>query len=170
VSRFVAGMIAGFALFPLVGLVAIWFWPWSVNANTEPAKLEGQLMRHVLDRAVARQAPRLSNPFQATDENLMAGMKFYRDGCSGCHGGADKPSLWGTSAFYPRVPQFGVDPPRRPEWQTFWIVKNGVRHTGMGAWGNLATDEDLWKVSPFLSRVESLPPTVAPEWKNPHGR
>jgi thiosulfate dehydrogenase len=166
-SRFAAGMIAGFTLCVLTGLAAVWFWPWSVNANAEPGKLEGQLMRHVFDRGVARQAPRLSNPLQATDENLLAGMKFYRDGCAGCHGGADKPSQWGTTAFYPRVPQFGVDAPKRPDWQIFWIVRNGVRHTGMGAWGNLAPDQDLWKVSLFLSRIDSLPPTVVAEWKGP---
>jgi len=83
---------------------------------------------------------------------------------------ADKPSLWRTTAFYPRVPQFGVDPPRRPHGRIFWIVKNGVRHTGVGAWGNLVSNTDIWKVSLFLGRIESLPPTVASEWKNPPGQ
>jgi thiosulfate dehydrogenase len=168
--KFFSGVIAGVAFSALVGFLAFWFWPWDINANAEPGALEGRLMRQVFDRAVARQAPRLSNPLQPTDENLMAGMKFYREGCSGCHGGATKTSSWGTTAFYPRVPQFGIDPPRRPEWQTFWIVKNGIRHTGMGAWGALANDNEIWQVCLFLSRVESLPPAVAAEWKTPHGQ
>lgn len=168
--KFFAGVIASLTLSALTGLATFWFWPWHLNATAQPSALEGQLMRHTFDRAVARQAPRLSNPLKATDEELMAGMKMYTDDCSGCHGGATKSSIWGTTAFYPRVPQFGVEPPRRPDWQIFWIVKNGVRYTGMGAWGNLATDDEIWRVSLFLSRIESLPPTVAAEWKNPHGR
>jgi thiosulfate dehydrogenase len=166
---FVAGVVTGLVLSGLTAVTALWFWPWQVNATATPGTLETQMLRRALDRSVTRQAPRLSSPLPATDENLMAGMKFYRDGCSGCHGTANKPSTWGTTAFYPRVPQFGLNPPRRPDWQTFWIVKNGVRDTGMGAWGNLATDEQIWQVSMFLSRLEALPSAVAAEWQHPHG-
>ncbi len=169
-SKFLAGVIVGLLLSALTGFAAVWFWPWHVNATAEPGALENQLMRRVFQMSVDRQAEQLPDPLMATNENLMAGMKFYRDGCAGCHGEANKPSTWGTTAFYPRVPQFGVEPPKRPDWQIFWIVKNGVRYTGMGAWGNLAPDGDLWKVSLFLSRIETLPPAVAAEWKNPQGR
>jgi hypothetical protein len=101
----------------------------------------------------------------------MVGMKFYRDGCAGCHGDADNPSVSVTRSFYPRVSQFGVDPPQvGSECQAFWILKNGVRYTGMGDWSGLASDDELWKVSLFLSRIESLPLTVATEWEDLHGR
>ena len=42
---------------------------------------------------------------------LRAGLKVYRDGCSGCHGDYQKPSYRGTTAFYPRVPQFAPHTP-----------------------------------------------------------
>jgi mono/diheme cytochrome c family protein len=165
---FIAGVLAGLIVTFLAGILVFWLWPWHLDATAQPGVVESRMMRYIFDRTVARQAFRLSNPLKATDENLMAGMRTYREGCSGCHGDAKKPSIWGTTAFYPRVPQFGVDsPPRRPDWQTFWIVKNGVRYTGMGAWGNLDSDDQIWQVSLFLSRIESLPPTVDAEWKKP---
>src|SRR2546430_4502851 len=41
---------------------------------------------------------------------------------------SEKKSIWGTSDFYPRVPQFGFDPPRLPDWQIYWVLKNGIRY------------------------------------------
>ena len=78
-----------------------------------------------------------------------------------------RPSPWGTTSFFPRVPQFATEPPNRPEWQIYWIVKNGIRNTGMGAWSQLMTDDQIWKVSGFLSHVTSLPQEVANAWSKP---
>jgi len=72
-------------------------------------------------------------------------MKTFKNGCAGCHGDADGPSHWGTTAFYPRVPQFVQQPPRLTEPQMFWVVKHGVRYTGMAAWDGLLSDDETWK-------------------------
>ena len=49
-------------------------------------------------------------------------MKFYINGCAGCHGDGNQRSTWGTTSFFPRVPQFGTRAPSRPDWQIFWIA------------------------------------------------
>jgi mono/diheme cytochrome c family protein len=85
--------------------------------------------------------------------------------CAGCHGDADGPSQWGTTSFYPSVPQFAQQPPRLTAPQMFWIVKHGVRYTGMGAWNGLLSDDEIWKVVTFLNHVEHLPPRVAEEFQ-----
>ena len=117
--------------------------------------------------AVAREAPRAQNPIAPTSENLREGMKIFRDTCAGCHGEAGKPSVWGTTGYYPRVPQFDATPPAKPDWQLFWIAKHGVRYTGMGAMGGVMPDDRIWKVVTFVSRIRSLPPDVEAEWRGP---
>jgi mono/diheme cytochrome c family protein len=94
------------------------------------------------------------------NRSTESGAKVYRDGCAGCHGDSQKPSHWGSTAFYPRAPQFASEPPDKPEWQIFWIVKNGVRYSGMGAWDGEIPDEKIWQVVTFLSRLRNLPPEV----------
>ena len=61
-------------------------------------------------------------PLAASDETLLQGMKFYINGCAGCHGDGKQRSTWGTTSFFPRVPQFGTRAPSRPDWQIFWIA------------------------------------------------
>ena len=159
--NFIAGILTC-----LVALVlAAWFYPWSVAATAEPAAAERWLMTRLVDKAIAREAPRATNPFAASDEVLIEGMKFYTNGCAGCHGDGRQDSVWGTTSFFPRPPQFGKQATARPDWQIFWIVKHGIRNTGMGGWSKLAGDDDLWKVALFVDRIDSLPPAVAARWR-----
>jgi thiosulfate dehydrogenase len=165
-SRFIAGVACG-AVVALAGVAAlVWFWPWRVEATGAPNAVEVTLMRSLLDRAVAREA-RLTDPTPPSRENLLAGLKIFRDGCAGCHGDGRHRSSWGSTSFLPRVPQFGSEPPVRSESEIYWIVKNGIRNTGMGGWAHLMSDEDVRKVAGFLAHVRSLPASVASEWSGP---
>src|SRR6476660_9223437 len=95
-------------------IVVSGFWP--VMGTAEPPAWETTMARRTLTASVARQAPKAQNPLSPSSEVLRAGLKVYRDGCSGCHGDYQKPSHWGTTAFYPRVPQFALNAPDRPDW------------------------------------------------------
>jgi mono/diheme cytochrome c family protein len=96
-------------------------------------------------------------------------MKLYRNNCSGCHGDAGRPSRWGTQGFYPRVPQFAQSPPQKPDWQLLWIVRHGIRYSGMGAWREeMLSDKDAWEVVTFLSRLNTLPAAVETAWHDNH--
>ncbi|HVH68400.1 MAG TPA: cytochrome c [Gemmatimonadales bacterium] len=92
-------------------------------------------------------------------------MKGYRDDCAGCHGDYGRPSSWGSEDFYPRVPQFALEPPRKPDWELYWIVKHGVRYSGMGAWDRQVPDSTIWQIVAFLTRIDSLPSAVDAAWK-----
>jgi thiosulfate dehydrogenase len=162
--RFTRGLLTGLFVGPLIAaLIAVsGFWP--VTAIPDPPRLETMMAHRALNASVARQAPKVQNPLAPSSDVLRAGLKVYRDGCSFCHGDYQKPSRWGTAAVYPRVSQFDLEPPDKPDWQMFWIVKNGVRYSGMGAWSGEIPDEKIWQVVTFLSRLRNLPPEVQADW------
>ena len=162
---FAYGLVVGILLIPLVAIMAYLLGWVSVSATSNPPHWEVFIARTALAASVGRQAAKLQNPTSPTNANLMAGLKYYRDGCAGCHGDVGKPSQWGATGFYPRAPQFDAEPPLKPDWQMFWIVKHGVRYSGMGAWENLASDNDIWKVVTFLNHLKSLPPDVEAAWR-----
>jgi len=164
-QEFIGGVLIGIILFPLgfVFVLRAGFWP--TAATSQPPYWEDRLAERALEAFVKREAPPLANPIGASEENLLAGLKTYRDGCAGCHGDADRPSNWGTTSFYPRAPQFAQEPPRLTESQMFWVIKHGVRYTGMAAWERLLSDDGTWKVVTFLSRLNHLLPRVAEEFR-----
>jgi len=150
-----------------LGLALLGFLP--TRANLAPSEIESHIAMSALDNSVERHAPRLNNPVPPTDENLIEGLKIFTMNCALCHGRIDRqPSTLETS-FYPPPPNFILHPPDDPEWRLFYVIRTGVRYTGMPAWDKTLSEPDIWKLTAFLSRVDKLPPAVRDYWKKSTG-
>ena len=155
-------LIAGGLAFLYLGLMP-------TNADATPPPLESRIATSALDASMDRHAPRLNNSVPPTDENLIGGMKLYTMNCALCHGTLDnKPSPLEHS-MYPSPPQLILAPLDDPEWHIYYAIRTGVRYTGMPAWSKVINDQDMWKVTAFLSRIEKLPPGVQDYWKKAFG-
>jgi mono/diheme cytochrome c family protein len=56
-----------------------------------------------------------------------------------------------------------------PEWHIYYAVRTGIRYTGMPAWSQALSEQEMWKVTSFISRVEKLPPGAQDYWKKSFG-
>ena len=138
---------------------------WSVAATEKPPRWESMLGQSMLDASLSRQAAGLTNPVEPSADVFLAGQKIFKMNCAGCHGTPGQPSQWGTQNFYPRVPQFGDQPPDLKASQMFVAIKYGIRYSGMGGWNGMMSDDEIWKVATFLEHIGSLPPEVQANWK-----
>jgi thiosulfate dehydrogenase len=173
-GKFLLGFLIGVLALPFAILIVARLGLFPIRANTSPAGWESAFAHMALNASAARQAPHLLNPIAPTEENLMAGVKLFKNDCAGCHG---TPNTAGENEvnviLYPNAPQFALHPPRKPAYQLFWIVKGGVRYSGMFAWGGQfapdssgkdVSDEKIWIAVTFLTHLQSLPPAVDAEW------
>jgi len=166
---FILGIVVTLLVLALGGLTVAYFGLLPTNADATPPRLERRIAMNALDASMDRHAPRVSSPIPPTGDNLIDGMKIYTMNCSLCHGTLDnKPSPLEKS-FYPPVPQLILDPLDDPEWHIYYAVRTGIRYTGMPAWSKALSDQDIWKVVGFLSRIQKLPPKVQEYWKNAYG-
>ena len=159
--------LIGLVLIPILALIALGLGFWPTKATDSPPGWEKYLGQSAVHASVTRRAPKIKNPLPASDETILAGIKAFRNNCAGCHGEPGHPSLWGTTAFYPRVPQFAETPSRLSEGEMFFVFKNGIRYSGMGGWGTLLSDSEIWQMVTFLSRIKSLPSPAAEAWTKP---
>ena len=167
--NFVLGVIFTLLVLVLAGyaMAVLGFLPTSADATPPP--FETRIAMTAVDASIERHAPRLNNPVPPLDENLIEGMKVYSMNCALCHGTLDnKPSPLEKS-FYPAPPQFILDPLNDPEWRTYYAVRTGIRYSGMPAWNKTLSEEQMWKVTAFLSRIQKLPPAVQDYWKKSFG-
>lgn len=134
------------------------------TAAAAPPTLEKKLATQALNASMMRHAPHLTDPYPANDENLIAGMRVYTMNCAVCHGALDVKGSPLEHSFYPPAPQFIIKPIHDPEWRTYYVVRTGVRYTGMPAWDGTLSEEDMWRVTEFLSHIENLPPGAASYW------
>ena len=125
-----------------------------VQADVAPSPLEATLLGSALHAAVARRAPNSGNPLPASQENVMAGAKLYRQMCARCHGlSGESDNAYGRS-FYPPAPRLTHGRSLYTDSEMFWIIKHGIRNTAMLAWGNLLSDEEIWQVVTMLRESE----------------
>jgi mono/diheme cytochrome c family protein len=169
-SRFLLGVVFTLVILAVGGLgfAVLGFFP--TNANVAPPPWERHLAMGVLNASMQRHAARVTNPLAPTDQNLEDGMMLYNTmGCALCHGGLDcKPPMFADS-FYPPAPNLISNPPGDPEWHIFYTIRTGVRYTGMPAWNGVLSDQDMWKITTFLTHIDKLPPTVQNYWKTNFG-
>jgi mono/diheme cytochrome c family protein len=164
-KKFIFGFITAVVLLGLGGLAFALLGLINTDADRAPSHAEEWIASQAMDASMQRHAPHDNNPVPATDANLIDGMKLYSMDCSGCHGGLDrKPSPFGAN-FFPIAPQLIMDPPDDPEWHIAYAIRHGLRNTGMPAWKGQISEEDIWKLTAFLSRIEKLPPAVQDQWK-----
>jgi mono/diheme cytochrome c family protein len=167
--NFILGIIVALVTLGLGGLAVSTLGLLPTRADATPSALERRIAASAMDASMERRAPRVTNPIPPTDENLIEGMRVYTMNCALCHGTLDnKPSPLEKS-FYPPVPQIVLDPLDDPEWHIYYAIRTGVRYTAMPAWNKALSDQDIWKVTGFLSRIQKLPPGVQDYWKKAFG-
>jgi len=166
---FIFGIVVTLVVLLLGGWIVAEFGLMPTNADATPPPFETRLAMGAVDAATERNAPRMNNPVPATDDNLIAGMKIYAANCAVCHGTLDnKPSPLAHS-LYPPPPQLILHPMDDPDWQIYYITRTGIRYTGMPAWGKALTEDQMWKVTSFVTHVDKLPPAVQEYWKKTSG-
>ena len=158
---FAVGLVA----LPALGLFAAVLGLLPSKASQNPPQWESGIAMRALDASLEARARGMKNPVRSGDTaTLAAGAKLYEQQCSGCHGDAKGPSSWGTNDFYPRVPQFYQmkDHDLTPE-EAYVAIHDGIRYSGMAAWGDQIPDSDIWKLAnfvPTIRPVNTARPTV----------
>src|SRR5215469_14144431 len=146
---------------------------WAANAT--PLPLERWAATTSLRANLARYAPKGANPVPLTEANLLTGIDLYGRNCAICHGtGGGRASASPVAkGEYPKPPQFGSHPEMgshstadHPPEHSFWIIKYGIRLTGMPAWQGTLNDQEIWTVALFLSQMDRLPPAARQAWQN----
>ena len=173
-TKFLVGVLAGILVFPTLVLLVARLGLFPISANTSPAVWESAFAKMALNASARRNAPHVPNPIEPSEENLMTGSKLFKNDCAGCHGTPETATKNESEVtLYPNAMQFALHPPHKPDYELFWIVKGGIRYTGMFAWGGQfapdasgkdVSDEKIWTIVTFLTHLDSLPPAVNADW------
>ncbi|MHB8501809.1 MAG: c-type cytochrome [Candidatus Acidiferrales bacterium] len=157
---FILGVITTIVIAMLVALYVGMTGRITMRADILPMALEKRIAMHVMDANVARNAPKIANPVQPTDQNLITGASIYLKRCALCHGDPVHPESALADTLNPPPPQFITDAPDMNENENYYIILHGVRWTGMPGWKNVLKDQDIWQVVTFLSHMNNLPPAA----------
>ena len=135
----------------------IWFGLYNVAANDKHYALTLKLLELVRNRSITMRADNNDMPDMENKKLIAAGAKNYADMCTGCH---LAPGMQATELYkglYPQPPNFsqsthGV----HNSANMFWVIKNGIKMTGMPAWSPAHSDQQIWEMVAFINKLNGM--------------
>ena len=121
------------------------------------------------ERSIKARSSKIEVPPLDDPQMLLAGGADYNDMCSGCHLKPGKTSSDIASGLYPQPPNLAM---RAEDHHTagghgdmtasaarqFWIIKHGIKASGMAAFGVTHDDGRIWAMVAFLQKLPTLTP------------
>jgi mono/diheme cytochrome c family protein len=144
-----------------------------ISARTEPSSLEASLALEI--RRMALRASRdKTNPVKPSPDVIRAGLSHFADHCASCHANDGSGQTELGQHLYPRVPDMRLAQTQElTDGELFAIIEDGVRFTGMPAWGDKSEQSQLatWHLVHFIRHVPHLTPKerMQMEALNPKG-
>jgi mono/diheme cytochrome c family protein len=130
-----------------------------VSARRPPRSAEAFLARRIRHIAIPRAERRRQNPEPSSPDVLQEAMEHFADHCASCHGNDGKGRTEIGQNLYPRAPDMTrSDTQRLSDGELFFIIKNGVRFTGMPAWGRETPEDDRasWRLVHFIRHLPKI--------------
>jgi mono/diheme cytochrome c family protein len=127
------------------------------SARAEPSALETAVARTLRAWAIPSSARDRTNPVPASPEVLAAGLAHFADHCASCHGNDGSGDTELGRGLSPRPPDLRRAPTQRlSDGELFHVIENGVRLTGMPAWGRDGHEEASWQLVRFIRHLPEL--------------
>src|SRR5712664_4942194 len=129
-----------------------------LSSRAKPTALETMLARNARHLAIPAGARKLQNPPAQTPENLRDARLHFADHCAICHGNDGSGDTLIGRNLYPKPPDLRREQTQKlADGEMFWIIENGVRFTGMPAFGGAhGSEEDSWKLVRFIRHLPQL--------------
>jgi mono/diheme cytochrome c family protein len=161
------GMAIGLAVIAPLGVFAfVKSGVYDVAASRRHTKFTEWITHETMIHSVRRHAAHVTAPPWTSAAQLVGGFCAYETHCVACHGAAGVARQQWVSGLEPQPPYLLDVTERFTPGQLFWIAKNGIKMTGMPAWGDSMTDRQIWNVVAWLEASRNLPPQTYSEWRS----
>jgi mono/diheme cytochrome c family protein len=154
-------IVAAIAL--LIGGLMLYIRGHGFSAREEPSWMERVMARNARKIATPADAKTLINPRQQQSEEMIAEAdEHFVDHCSICHGTDGRGNTTIGRNLYPKVPDMTQSQTQElRDGELYYIIFNGIRLTGMPAWGSEDKPEAIWDLVALIRRLPKLSPEEA---------
>ena len=154
--NFLAGIFLTLVLVAVGGVVFIYSGLFDVAASNPHSAVVGWVLETARNRSIEVQAAGISVP-QGLDDpaKVLIGTEHFAAHCAVCHGAPGVPKGDIARGLNPQPLDLTHSASHYSPSELFWIVKHGIRMTGMPSWG-YHSDEELWATVSFLKKLPGM--------------
>ena len=149
--------LASVAVIVLGAVLIAWSGVVNVAALGEPSTIEVAVLHPIMRQSVRTRANGIVTPADLS-ARAAKGSQDYSEMCATCHGapGVERNEI--GQGLNPQPPNLADAVQNWTPSQIFWIVKNGVRMTGMPAFGPTHDDDRIWAIVAFVQKLHGMTP------------
>jgi cytochrome c553 len=152
-ASWVGATILGLALIAALGVVS---GVYSVAASRGHFAVTSWTLEFAMRRSVDTHSLFITVPPLDRPEMVSLGAGHFEGGCAPCHGAPGEASNPIVDRMLPPPPSLARAAPSWSDAELFWIVKNGLKYTGMPSWAALERDDEVWAMVAFLRALPDM--------------
>jgi len=151
-----ASLLIGALLAVLGAGAVIYAGVYDIGATAPHWRMTSRLLETARTRSIKAQAAGIAVPPGLDDPaKLVIGVGHYAAHCAVCHGAPGVPRGDIARGLYPAPPDLAKTAPLYSPAELFWIVKHGIKMTGMPSWSD-HSDDELWATVGFLEKLRGM--------------
>lgn len=165
VRRILVALLSGLILLAVGLPLAAYSGAYDVAASVPHRAVTEWLLDTAMVHSVQRRARKMTSepPDLADPARIRRGASHYAVLCISCHGapGVDPTDI--GRGLNPAPPQLEDVASEWSAEELYWIVRHGIKFTGMPAFGSTQDEEKLWDI---VALVKKLPELSPEEYRN----
>jgi mono/diheme cytochrome c family protein len=147
---------AALVLLVVAALAAIYSGTYDVSAANPEGSLTRWVLSTTMDRSVRRHARGIAVPSLDDTALIALGFDHYSEMCVSCHGSPDGGRSESGRGLNPPAPDLSEAATGWTPAELYWIIKNGVKMSGMPAFGPTHDERELWGMVAFVRRLPGM--------------
>ena len=141
----------------VLGAAVVFSGTFNIAADDPHWGATSQVIEAMRERSISRQAKGVAASKSLDDPTLIAnGASEYAEMCTACHLAPGMKDTELRKGLYPMPPLLSEHGTHRSVAEQFWIIKHGLKMTGMPAWGLTHDDERIWSMVAFLQKMPGM--------------
>ena len=154
--KFWSGVVVTLVVLIFIGLIIIFSGWYNVSAIHRETGILRWVLNTTSDNSVEKHAEGISVPDLNSIEKIKEGFTHYNEMCVGCHGAPGKQETELAKGLDPEAPDLSESAKDMAAQELFWVTKNGIKMTGMPAWGKTHSDDKIWNIVAFLEKLPGM--------------
>lgn len=151
--------LAGLFLAGVAGVVVIGASGWYNPAALDPhPSWMSRIIEVALREGVQHYSQGIEPPPLDDDGLANRAAGNFANRCEVCHGAPGIPRDQPGLAMYPVPPDLAIAVPEWTPGELYWILENGIKLSGMPAWGPTHRSDELWALVAFILRLPDMTP------------
>lgn len=148
-------------LVSLAILGVIYSGAYNVAATSKHWPVTAWLLDQTVHNSIAAHAEGIEVPALGMRPQILTGAANYEAMCAGCHAAPGVEQGLPGVAMYPQPPRLDQAAEEMTAAQLFWVIKHGIKASGMPAWGPSHGNEEIWSM---VALIEQFPQMSAAEY------